>query len=64
MSGRLTPLEQIEVAYVMIGNALRYGPGVVSTTDAEKWLEYLHSCAKLGAAVAPHLPEEESKSDD
>lgn len=45
-----SPLNQVDVAYSMLGNALRYGPDVISRTEAEKWLEFIYLHAKNGAA--------------
>lgn len=66
MSESLSPEKQVEVAYVMLGNALRYGPEVVSRTDAEKWLDFLHGYAKYGAAIeqASRQAEEEGMNRD
>lgn len=51
MNESLPPEKQVHIAYVALGNALRYGPDMVSTTDAEKWLDFLYGYAKYGAAT-------------
>lgn len=52
MISPLQPVEQVEIAYAILANALLHERRVISETEAEKWLDFLRDYAKYGAAIA------------